>query len=262
MSGFITVERSVWKHPIFKASEMSEREAWIWMISKAAWSDTKHAVGAEVHEVERGSFITTLREMQSAWMWGSDKRVRTFLRKLEKNGMLRVHTKGERNARKTHVTICNYDEYQSSGRTTDAAKTHDGRTTDAVKNKGTIKQEIDDDTQAGSPKELLERILKAAGIDWTKDISGKWFSSEAIHTVNQFRSLNLTDDEIVGVVREVYRRSRNVPGSLNYFMKPMQKEAGRKTEPPPQPIAPTAQVHNIGSYFDKMSEEDEKRIFG
>lgn len=88
-------------------------------------------------DVPRGSFMATLREMQSAFMWGSDKRVRTFLKTLENGRMIGRTSVGTKNASKTHVTICNYDEYQTVGRTKDAPKTHErtqaGRTADAVK---------------------------------------------------------------------------------------------------------------------------------
>lgn len=133
MSGFITIERRLWDHPMFAVAPMTEREAWMWMIASAAWADTTHRVGQEVVQVARGSFVTTLRDLQSTFMWGSDKRVRTFLKMLEKNGMVSSESVGKTNARKTRVTICNYNEYQSRGRATDAPRTHDGRTTDAVK---------------------------------------------------------------------------------------------------------------------------------
>ena len=136
VSGFVTIDRSIWDHQIFVPSAMTEREAWIWMISRASWAGTTHRIGSEIVDVKRGSFMVTLREMQSAFMWGSDKKVRNFLKKLEKSGMLTGESVGQRNARKTHVTICNYDEYQSAGRSKDAAKTHEGRTEDAVKEQG------------------------------------------------------------------------------------------------------------------------------
>lgn len=138
MSGFITIERDLWNHPLFAPAPMTEREAWVWMIAQAAWAETRHRVGNELVTVPRGSFMATLREMQSVFMWGSDKRVRTFLKTLEKEGMIGRTTLGTRNAPKTQITIRNYDEYQSIGRTKDAPKTqdrtHHGRTTDAVKN--------------------------------------------------------------------------------------------------------------------------------
>lgn len=136
MSGFITFERNTWDHPVLVRSEMSETEAWAWMIARASWAGTTHMVGDNLVDVGRGSFMITLRKLQSEFMWKSDKRVRNFLKKLEKHGMLAVRALGQRNARKTHVTICNYDKFQSVGRDKDAAKTHDGRTTDAVKKQG------------------------------------------------------------------------------------------------------------------------------
>lgn len=139
MSGFISIERDIWDHPLFANGEMTEREAFMWMIARAAWADTRHKVGSELVEVKRGSFVTTLRELQGVFMWKSDKRVRTFLKSLENNDMIGRTTVGTANAPKTHVTICNYEVYQSGGRTKDAPKTHDGRTTDAVKEQGNNK---------------------------------------------------------------------------------------------------------------------------
>lgn len=135
--GFITIERAIWDHPVFKPSPMTEREAFIWMIKEAAWKDTKHRVGSEIIDVPRGSFVFTLRDLQSAFMWSSDKKVRGFLGRLEAEGIIGRTAVGATNARKTHVTICKYDEYQTVGRTKDAPRTHEGthrgRTGDAVK---------------------------------------------------------------------------------------------------------------------------------
>ena len=141
MSGFVAIERGLWDHCFFADGEMTEREAWIWMIARAAWKDTRHKVGGEMVQVARGSFIVTLREMQLVFGWRSDKRVRTFLSRLEGESMIGRTVVGSRNAPKTHVTIREYEEYQSSGRTEDAPKTHRGRTKDAVKEQGNNKQE-------------------------------------------------------------------------------------------------------------------------
>ena len=159
MTGFITIERDLWDHPLFKREPMTEREAWIWMISQAAYAGTQHRVGAEVVAVERGSFMVTLRELQSQFMWQSDKRVRNFLQKLENHGMLTVLTLGKRNARKTHVSICNYDEYQSGGRSKDAAKTHRGRTGDAVKKQGNKVTREPKGSQDAGAIEILAQIV-------------------------------------------------------------------------------------------------------
>lgn len=133
MTGWIRVNRRVFEHQFFQREPMSEREAWLWMIARAAWENTTHRVGGEVHEVPRGSFMATLRELQSTFMWRSDSRVRGFLSRLESERMIERTTRGPKNAPKTHVTICNYDEFQSHERTENAPKTHGERTEERTK---------------------------------------------------------------------------------------------------------------------------------
>lgn len=179
MAGFIAIERDLWDHQIFAPSPMSEREAWMWMIARAAWAGTQHRVGANMFDVARGSFMATLREMQSVFMWPSDKKVRNFLKKLENHGMIAVLSVGERNARKTHVTICNYDEYQTLGRSKDAAKTHGGRTEDAVKkprNQGTISPPNGGDGEVVDfEKEVFERAVAYLGRHGTEERQARSF---------------------------------------------------------------------------------------
>lgn len=133
MKGWIRIERKVFSDDFFAREPMSEREAWMWMIANAAWEDTAHTVGGERHPVPRGSFMVTLREMQSAFGWRSDTKVRNFLKRLELERMVKRTTCGPRNASKTHVTICKYDEYQSQERTRNAPETHEKRTSERSK---------------------------------------------------------------------------------------------------------------------------------
>ena len=116
---------------------MSEREAWVWMIAKAAWKETRHRIGGDMVDVPRGSFFCTLRELQSAWGWGSDKRARTFLKRLENERMIDASV----DAGKTHITICNYDQFQDIGRNQDASEAENGRSRDALKEQVNNKQE-------------------------------------------------------------------------------------------------------------------------
>ena len=126
MTGWIAIDRGLFEHEFFAREPMSEREAWVWIISRASWKSTRHRVGSDMVDVARGAFLATLREMQSAWMWGSDKRVRTFLRRLENEKMIGLKTDASGNAKKTHITVCNYEEFQQVGRTKDAPKDADG----------------------------------------------------------------------------------------------------------------------------------------
>lgn len=128
MSGWIALTRDSFSHPLFKREPVTEWEAFARLIRRAAWEDTRHRVGGELMDVPRGSFFCTLRDLQLEFMWKSDARVRNFLKRLENERMIERKT----NAGKTHVTICNYDEYQASERRgerkTNAPKTQDERT--------------------------------------------------------------------------------------------------------------------------------------
>lgn len=138
--GFIAIHREIFDHEAFKKSPMSEREAFIWMISRACFKDTKQRVGTVSITVPRGSFLTTLRELQHNMLWSSDKKIRGFLKTAQKWSLISTKVVGQGTQKKTQITICNYSKYQNVGRTegstTDAQGTNKGRTKDAVKNKG------------------------------------------------------------------------------------------------------------------------------
>jgi|GEM_PF-1733679 len=110
MSRWIRVQTSIFGHEVFAAEPFSEREAWLWLISKAAWKDTVHRVGAAVLPVPTGSLFVTVREMQSAWKWTSTRRVHQFLELLSSQNMIETRTE----TGKTHVTVCNYSKYQNA----------------------------------------------------------------------------------------------------------------------------------------------------
>ena len=112
MSGWIALTRDSFKHPLFKREPVTEWEAFARLIRRAAWEDTRHRVGGELLPVARGSFFCTLRDLQLEFMWKSDARVRSFLKRLENERMIERKT----NAGKTHVTICKYNEYQAGER--------------------------------------------------------------------------------------------------------------------------------------------------
>lgn len=129
MSRWIRVQTSIFDHELFAAAELSQREAWLWLIANVAWKETRHRIGNDVQEVPVGSMFITLRALQTAWRWGSDKRVRTFLSMLENERMIETKT----DAGKTQITVCNYSRYQDGGRSEDASGTHAGRSADALK---------------------------------------------------------------------------------------------------------------------------------
>lgn len=88
------------------------------------------------------------------------------------------------------------------------------------------------------PVEEFEEILEVAGIDWRKDVTGKWFGSAPRWTVDRWRALDLSQAEILIILAES-RPKGQPPGSLAYFDQAMQRAAGRKQADPLAPIAAT-----------------------
>lgn len=146
MSRWVRIQADILDHPLFANSERSESDAWLWLITHAAWSETHHRVRSDLVNVEAGSLFVTLRQLQNEWRWKSDKRVRTFLKTLEKLEMIVIKT----DAGKTQITICNYMEYQGYGRTADAAKTQSGRTKDT--NTPVITSSLRSEVKARAPE--------------------------------------------------------------------------------------------------------------
>src|SRR5574343_1372139 len=128
MTRWFRVQADIFDHPAFAASEFSEREAFLWLIARAAWRETRHRVGNEMVDVPRGSLFVTLRELRDTWGWKSDFRVRAFLDMLEKETMIERNS----NAGKTQITICNYCKYQDVQRTENASATQAQRTDNAL----------------------------------------------------------------------------------------------------------------------------------
>lgn len=129
MSRWIRVSTSIFDHDVFSEEAFTEREAWMWLIAKAAWKETRHRVGGAMVVVPVGSLFVTLRELQTTWKWASDFRVRTFLKLLQSEEMITT----DANAGKTQISICNYSRYQNPHHEENASGTHEKRTENAIK---------------------------------------------------------------------------------------------------------------------------------
>lgn len=110
-AGYIIIQRRLLKDPLLRDDFYFR--AWLWLVSEAAWQLRRVAVTngrtTEIIELERGQLSHSRSYMATTWGW-SEKRVRTFLRCLEKGGMIDVQA----GRLQTVITICNYDNYQSA----------------------------------------------------------------------------------------------------------------------------------------------------
>src|SRR4051812_33644868 len=108
--GFFQVDRGVWSHPVFASEAFTEREAWLWLIARAAWKPNGVRVGQLLVHVERGQLAVSSRYLAEAWRWGKSS-VARFLTKLNDAAM--IEARHGRDA--TVITLCNYEKYQLGG---------------------------------------------------------------------------------------------------------------------------------------------------
>ncbi|MBX4873261.1 hypothetical protein HJA89_10145 [Rhizobium bangladeshense] len=167
MSRWIRLQTSIFDHELFAGKEFSERDAWVWLIARAAWRETRHRVGKEMIIVPAGSLFATLRELQAVWRWGSDFRVRSFLKLLQTERMIIVNS----NAGKTQITICNYTRYQNPDQEENAPETQDTRAENAPDTHG---KRTKDTNNTNLPKFERER-----GRESDSDFDGfqEWFAT-------------------------------------------------------------------------------------
>ena len=125
--GVFAVDRGVWDHHMFTTRDaFSKREAWMWLISEAAWKPHRRRIAGATVNLDRGQLSHSLRHLADQWSW-SVKRVRGFLDALTEEAMIATTT----GTGVTVITICKYNEYQrvSLPKGTDADTVEDTATT-------------------------------------------------------------------------------------------------------------------------------------
>jgi len=106
--GVFAVDRGIWDHPLLASDDpFSKREAWLWLLSEAAWKPRRVRVAGIWIDLQRGQIAHSLRHLANEWQW-TVKRIRSFLAGLEKDTSIATAT----DTGITVITICNYDEYQ------------------------------------------------------------------------------------------------------------------------------------------------------
>lgn len=120
--GVFAVDRSIWEHDfLVDSSPFSRREAWLWLVSEAAWKPHRRRIAGKSYELSRGQLAASMRFIASKWRW-TETRVRRFLKGLISEGMLDAKT----DAGLSILTICNYDAYQRVSLPGDANREIDG----------------------------------------------------------------------------------------------------------------------------------------
>jgi hypothetical protein len=119
--GVFAVDRGIWDHDVLSDNEpFSRREAWLWLVSEAAWKPHKRRITGRNIELDRGQYVGSLRYIASKWRW-TEARVRRFLSALVSAEMVDAKT----DAGVTVLTICKYSEYQRVSLPSDATRKED-----------------------------------------------------------------------------------------------------------------------------------------
>lgn len=111
MAGWILLHRNLKEHWIWsadKGKEYTKAQAWIDMLFRAEYQDTKVVLENEIVIVPKGAFLATERELAEAWNWKSSTKARNFIKLLEKDGMISLNRKH----RKSMIIVENYALYQ------------------------------------------------------------------------------------------------------------------------------------------------------
>lgn len=110
MEGWISLYRKIQEHWLWtKRRKFSQFEAWISLLFKANFKDTKIMIGDNLVEVKRGSFITSEVKLAEEWKWDRST-VRKFLKTLEEQEMIQKNS----TTKYTSISIENWELYQDT----------------------------------------------------------------------------------------------------------------------------------------------------
>lgn len=196
--GVFQVHRGIFDHPIFAPEPFTEREAWLWMLSAAAWADKRVRVGRAMVELKRGQLAFALRFLATKFQW-SEARVRRFLNRLKTDAMVTVSATREA----TQVTICNYDQYQY-GRRIDDAQT-DAQTDEPATHE---RRKEEDLKKIRNKKEEDTREFDAFWLSWPNKV-GKPAAQRAFAAAKK-RGATL-DEILVGVENYIREKPPDRP---------------------------------------------------
>jgi hypothetical protein len=141
--GVFAVDRAIWEHDyLVDSAPFSRREAWLWLVSEAAWKPHRRRIAGKTFELSRGQLAASTRFIASKWRW-SEARVRRFLKGLISEGMVDAKT----DAGLTILTISKYDAYQRVSLPSDATRESD---TDAAATQQRRKVEGKEDKERDS----------------------------------------------------------------------------------------------------------------
>ena len=193
MSGYFAVDRGIFSHEFFDAEPFTQREAWMWLISEAAWRDCVVKTKFGAVSLIRGQCIYSVRFLAERWQWDRS-RVYRFLKALvDANSIRTVSEHGMQ-----QITICQYEKYQGA-RTENEQRTNTKRDKEEPDNHRT-KGSIGADAPADPAKILIDHgiaLLARQNCD----------SGQARKLIGMWRK-NLGDEMLSAIFDDVERNPK------------------------------------------------------
>lgn len=153
--GWVAIHRSIRDHWLYQEKRVfSKYEAWLDLLMDANHQNNKFLFDGQLIEIERGQFITSIRQLCDRWGWSNSK-VNRFLKMLEDDQMLNRKS----DTKKTVITIANYDFYQryESEKTTAKRQQSDTEATQKHTNNNDITM-INNDNNNNNPRNRKKRV--------------------------------------------------------------------------------------------------------
>lgn len=110
--GFLKLSRRFFSNEMWNAArEFSECEAWLDLLQSARFEVSGKAyselIGGREISYSRGQYPAAVSFLKKRWGWKTEKKVRYFLDKLKRKGMITTDSSQGMNV----ITICKYEEY-------------------------------------------------------------------------------------------------------------------------------------------------------
>jgi hypothetical protein len=226
MSDLYTMKRGWMEHPLFAGEEYTRALAWEWLVSHAAWKETKTFAKGKSIPIQRGQLSYSVRFMAQKWGW-KPARAQRFLQLLSQEGMIKTCSKIDTASDTTIdtgqlvITICNYSEYQLTPKLTDT-------TSDTVTDTAAIQQRYKEEegnkeiltkhAREGKPEKVSLEALSLAHIaEWLaeKRAGGKYVLHDEKAVLETFKNYCHAKDpkykDYVAALRNSFDWERNQP---------------------------------------------------
>jgi hypothetical protein len=143
--------------PFFRQGEI---EAWLWLVSEAAWSPRQRQFEYWSGDLRKGQLVASVRFLEQAWGWRSGA-VHRFLMRLKTATRITIDT----TTGIMVITICNYSEYQFDNEetATEVKQRHNSSATNENKGRSKTKEKTLKERVESGRKQVFDAEDHEAG---------------------------------------------------------------------------------------------------